>query len=527
MKIGIKVGLGFSVIIIVLAALIGYSYISLTSIQNAVGSGVTANKRLIFISDTRNDYFQAVAAIRGYIAYGDEKYSKQVEVNLNKAIEDEKQILAIARPEKKQEVQTLIENTQKYQDGLVKDLIPAIKLYYAEEQAGNFEKARLLKQQSGSIARNLVPFTEQVSSFLDNLTKENEQININLMDEILNKAGSTNRVSLLVGLLSILIAIVMSVIITRIVRNPINNMLLIAKQYGEGDLRQTIQVKSNDELGELGKVLNTMRGSLTSIVKNIMSSSENIAASSEQMTASSEQAAQAANQVANAITEVAGGTAEQLKAVEETTHIVEQMSVSIQHIATNADAVATTAEKTSSAAKNGAKAVNDATIQMASIEESVTHSAQVVSGLGERSKEIGQIVDTIAGIAGQTNLLALNAAIEAARAGEQGRGFAVVAEEVRKLAEQSQDAAKQIAELIGVIQNNTDKAVIAMADGTTEVKRGTEVVNEAGRAFGEIASLVEQVSQQVRDISAAIQQMASGSRQIVSSVKGIDKISSA
>jgi len=134
-------------------------------------------------------------------------------------------------------------------------------------------------------------------------------------------------------------------------------------------------------------------------------------------------------------------------------------------------------------------------------------------------------VDTISGLAGQTNLLALNAAIEAARAGEQGRGFAVVAEEVRKLAEQSQDAAKKIAELIGEIQEDTDKAVVAMTDGTREVKTGAEVVNAAGSAFKEIADLVTQVSSQVKEISAAIQQMASGSQQIVAAVKRIDGLS--
>jgi methyl-accepting chemotaxis protein len=121
--------------------------------------------------------------------------------------------------------------------------------------------------------------------------------------------------------------------------------------------------------------------------------------------------------------------------------------------------------------------------------------------------------------------LALNAAIEAARAGEQGRGFAVVAEEVRKLAEPSQEAAKKIADLIGEIQNDTNMAVMAMDDGTREVKIGGQVVNAAGVAFRDITKLIDQVSAQVTEISAATQQMATGSQQIVGAVKKIDDLS--
>jgi len=119
-------------------------------------------------------------------------------------------------------------------------------------------------------------------------------------------------------------------------------------------------------------------------------------------------------------------------------------------------------------ANDGGQTIELAIAQMGKIETTVNSSAQVVSKLGERSKEIGQIVATISGIAGQTNLLALNAAIEAARAGEQARGFTVVAEEVRKLAEQSQEATKKIAVLIGEIQGDTDNAVVAMNNGTRE-----------------------------------------------------------
>jgi len=313
--------------------------------------------------------------------------------------------------------------------------------------------------------------------------------------------------------------------IAKIIVTPLLAMVAFCKELAAGDFRdKPRKVLRKDEIGQVADALAAMRGSLRNLMQQINESAEQLAGSSEELTASAEQSAQAANQVAEAITDVANGAEQQLGVANSTSKVVQQMSASIQRVAANANEVAGQTAQAADKAKEGNKSVDKAVNQMASIEQTVTTSAQVVSKLGERSKEIGQIVDTISGIAGQTNLLALNAAIEAARAGEQGRGFAVVAEEVRKLAEQSQDAAKQIAVLIGEIQGDTDRAVVAMNDGTREVKLGAEVVNASGKAFQEIAELVTRVSGQTKEISAAIEQMANGSQQIVASVKDIEEL---
>jgi len=314
--------------------------------------------------------------------------------------------------------------------------------------------------------------------------------------------------------------------VARSIARPVGSVTSALAEVANGNLTaRDLEIQTTNEVGRLASALNAMKNNMTGLVRQIQNNSHQVAVSAEELTASAEQSAQAANQVAGAITEVATGADKQVSAVNETSTIVEQMSAGIQQIAASSQTVAGVSDKTAGAATEGSKAVEKAVGQMKTIEHTVNSSAQVVTKLGERSKEIGQIVDTISGIAGQTNLLALNAAIEAARAGEQGRGFAVVAEEVRKLAEQSQEAAKQIANLIGEIQSETDKAVVAMNQGTQEVKVGTEVVNTAGRAFGEITGLIGQVSSQIREIAAAIQQMASGSQQVVNSVREIDRIS--
>lgn len=341
-----------------------------------------------------------------------------------------------------------------------------------------------------------------------------------------------SRMKTLIGF-SILLAIVILLLSVGLVAYYSNKLMWRlaqiktgAEQLANGDLTGSMEVvNAKDEIGILGHAFIQMRDNLKSLIINVSKMAEQVAAASEELTAGSEQSAQAAKQIATSISGVASGANEQLSAAGETLVVVEKMSANIQQVAASTNQVSEQSTRAADKAAEGSKAIEKAVSQMSFIENTVNTSAKVVAKLGERSKEIGQIVDTISGIAGQTNLLALNAAIEAARAGEQGRGFAVVAEEVRKLAEQSQDAAKKIAELIGEIQGETDQAVRAMNDGTREVKTGAEVVNDAGAAFQEIVELVSQVSTQMREISAAIQETASGSQQIVGPVKQIDSLS--
>jgi len=341
-------------------------------------------------------------------------------------------------------------------------------------------------------------------------------------------ADDANSAFLWVSIFSLCIvftAIVFGWMIARIIANSLNEMVKSVQEVADGDFTiKEVTIKSKDEIGLLSIALNTMTKNLNCLLKHVSESAEQVASSSEELTATAEQSAQVTSQIAASISDIATGTEQQVAAIDESLGIVEQMSAGIQQIAASANTVIVSADKTANASYNGTKAITTAIQQMNHIEKTVTNSAEVITKLGQRSNEIGQIVATISGIAGQTNLLALNAAIEAARAGEQGRGFAVVADEVRKLAEQSQDAAKKIAGLIGDVQSDTDKAVLAMDTGTKEVKVGTEVVTAAGQAFNEIETLISQVSSQVKEISVAIQQMASGSQQIVSSIREIDNI---
>lgn len=342
--------------------------------------------------------------------------------------------------------------------------------------------------------------------------------------EITGRLSSFMMTSVIVVAVMLVIGLASVLYFARRIASPIRLINAAVGQVAAGDLAQPpVEVNAKDELGQLAQAVNAMKDNLRTLVRQVAHAAEQIAASAEEFTASAGDSAQAANQMAAAITAVAEASEQQLSSVSSTTKVVDQMSGSIKEIAHDTKDAAGRADKAAEAARNGIRVIGQAVSQMTNIEEAVASSAKVVVKLGERSVEIGQIVDTITNIAGQTNLLALNAAIEAARAGEHGRGFAVVAEEVRKLAEQSEEAAKQISVLIGEIQGDTELAVNAMEKGTHVVTDGSNLVQSAGRVFGDIAGHIEEVSGQVGNISSAAQQVAAGSQTIVNAIKQIEE----
>lgn len=323
-------------------------------------------------------------------------------------------------------------------------------------------------------------------------------------------------VMLSIGCLAIMLilgAIVWMAIVK--ITNSIKPLVDMANRMSNGDFRNVDNIAiTDDEIGILTKAMQDMRQELVNLMRQINGSSEQVAAASEELTATAEQSAMVSNQIAESVNNVAEGSNQQVKSVNTVVGEVDSINSSVQVLTENTKKAVDLSEEAAENAEKGTKAVESVVTQMTAIETAVGDSAAVVENLGERSKEIGQIVDTISGIAGQTNLLALNAAIEAARAGEQGKGFAVVAEEVRKLAEQSQESAKHIAEIISQIQLDTSNAVSTMEKGTREVEVGAEYVKNAGSIFREIADVVEKVNAQVQSSMDLVKEIERGTEQI-------------
>lgn len=308
---------------------------------------------------------------------------------------------------------------------------------------------------------------------------------------------------------------------------PIFYMEKAIIRAAHGDLSERMRVDKKSDVAELCEAFNLMMDNFEGIVYKIGASSEQVATSAKELTIIAEQNAQVSTQIASSVEQVALGTEKQSVAANKTTLITEEISNSTEEVAASTGEVTSAMRRTLETTQAGQTALNRVVKQMNNINSGTDRVQNSIVELSTSSDRIGEIVGVITGIAAQTNLLALNAAIEAARAGEQGRGFAVVADEVRKLAEQSSEATKQISVLINANQSNIGTVVSAMKDGNKDVKVGIEVVAMANTSFSEIALLVESISTQMQVISGTISHISIGTQQIVASVREVDLISTA
>jgi methyl-accepting chemotaxis protein len=307
---------------------------------------------------------------------------------------------------------------------------------------------------------------------------------------------------------------------------PILRVNYLVKEVANGQLKpieKTIHDKS--EFGQLSDNVILMNKNLRALVQQVHSQSEQLAASSEELTASAQQSAEASNQIAGSITEIAQGANKQATSADQITKVSQTMSDKVNQISKESQEVSEIAMTTSQAARQGLQAVNETIQQINEIGKGTEITQTAITELSKSSQEIREIITLISSISGQTNLLALNAAIEAARAGEHGRGFAVVAEEVRKLAEESNQAAKQIGTLVEKNELNLNQVVTITQTGATGIKTGISLVHNTGETFRNIADAVLNLSNQIKVISGSINEIANGNQTLVASIQEIDTAS--
>lgn len=279
---------------------------------------------------------------------------------------------------------------------------------------------------------------------------------------------------------------------------PVKEMAQIAGIAASGDLTAEIKIKAEDEIGQLAYALQDMIKQMRNMVNLVAQKAVAVAGSAEELNASALQTSTNANETAATMSQIATAITQVASNIQD---------ISVAAVSTNENA---------SGGKEGAVRVNQ---QMEVISHSSVEVSKGINGLNKKSQEINQIVGLITNIAAQTNMLALNAAIEAGRAGEQGRGFAVVAEEVRKLAEQSSQAAAEIKQLIAAIQKESNQAVESMQESSKQVDAGIRVVDEVNQAFNQIINAVETLGQQIQEAASAVEQTNAGVQEVAANTE--------
>lgn len=323
-------------------------------------------------------------------------------------------------------------------------------------------------------------------------------------------------------LIVVILSIVTLVLLLKNIKSSVDTILDGARHIAGGDLRSKIMLDGDDEFAHIAHQFNTMVESMQKMIRKIKTTATEVAGSSEELTANANQSAQVTQNVAQSITEVAEAAEKQMTIVTKSSETIDNFQHGLEDVIVNQRRAREQTQATAEKAAQGNAFVQTTVEQMNSIALTVQQTGEIVSKLGERSKEIGNIVEIISNISGQTNLLALNAAIEAARAGEHGRGFAVVAEEVRKLAEESQNASQQIAELIRSIQEETDRAVSSMEEGRREAEKGKENVTATGESFSEILHMVEDVKTASLAVSKRVLELRDNMGAIIEGMGAVD-----
>ncbi|WP_339208173.1 methyl-accepting chemotaxis protein [Bacillus sp. FSL R5-0432] len=346
-----------------------------------------------------------------------------------------------------------------------------------------------------------------------------------LVSEVEEAAKPVFNTAIIVFSVTLIVAGTLIFFIVRSISKRLSNLARFSKKVSDGDLRDKLQIQSDDEIGQVGKGFNTMIDSLRSLIGAVQTSVENVASSSEELTASAGQTSKATEHITLAIEQFSSGNESQNDKVELSSVELEEMNRGLQNMNESAESITASSIKSTDIAGEGGKLVEKTASQMNVIDQSVKKAENVIRALENKSKNITQILGVINGIADQTNLLALNAAIEAARAGESGRGFSVVAEEVRKLAVQSANSAKEIENLINEIVQDIDVSQEVFTAVNREVQSGLSFTEQTKVSFHNIFDMTKEISNQLQTMNQTVVQLSKGSAHVSEAVREIADVS--
>ncbi len=505
-----RIVFSFSIVITIMALYIVYNYFAIQQSNNATEQMVSQELQLLTI-----DYEQAqtidlrIAAARGYILSGNEKYKTIFQDNVARAASNEKQRLALTSSEDFSKLAEMAKEWNRYIEQQV----------FAIYDQGN---AKLAIQNMTKMDVTATTIREGY----EDLAKQRKQAINEVGADVMVAGQNKQLIGIVVGILIFVIAIIVELLSARGISRPIITLTERLQQMTNGDLSgPPLKIQSKDEVGQLMAATNTMADILNRLLQHIQTVSNDVATQSEELLQSTTEVKTGTEQIVNTMTEIAGGTEE---LASHTTAIatsmndfagkvtaVHQSNKDVQHYSQDVKALA----------KEGRDLMSSSTKQMGAIQRIVKDAVDQVDGLSKQTQEISKLVTVIQSIASQTNLLALNAAIEAARAGEQGKGFAVVADEVRKLAEQVSFSVGDITNIVRNIQDDSNRVTASLEQGYGEVEKGTRQITTTNATFHHIADAIEAIATNIEQTSSELDDVVHNTDTINKSVDEMAAIS--
>ncbi|MGG4168380.1 methyl-accepting chemotaxis protein [Rossellomorea vietnamensis] len=369
-------------------------------------------------------------------------------------------------------------------------------------------------------------YLDGIRSYVDMIVVDQQKDLDDRIDSLTRKVQLSQIVTIGLSAFAVLLAVFFGIILSHTIKTntkKISASILEIANAG-GDLTKRIHVKSKDELADLASDTNQLIAGIAILVKQVSEMAENVSASSQELLASAEETSRTITSIAETSSEIAAGSDQTTHRMSSSLEKMNSLEEAARFLFNQAELVRQTARDMRAVAEKGGKTVHASSTKMMSIEETMSNTSETVEALGQRSKQITTIIGTITDIAEQTNLLALNAAIEAARAGEHGRGFAVVADEVRKLAEQSRQAAKGVTEIVHSIQEEVNIIIKQNSDGVKEVIAGVEITNETNASLEDILSQTTKTTVVVDEMVDHIQETLNLSQEVATSFAHVNEI---
>lgn len=344
-------------------------------------------------------------------------------------------------------------------------------------------------------------------------------------EEISDSLQRIRNTILIIGIISLLIALIIAFVYSKFPTKQLQEITTEMNKVKEGNLNSKTNIKSNTEIGEVSGRFNEMVLTLKDLVSNIKTAVHNIETEAENLAATSEETSASAAEVTRAVEEIAHGATSQSHDTDEAVTLTNTLDKQFSQLMNNTNTMLSSASKIDEKKEVGITSVKMLEEKTSQNNEATSAIEDAINGLESKSENIGNILETITDISEQTNLLALNASIEAARAGEHGKGFAVVADEIRKLAEESSEAADKISLIIKDIQNETQRTVSIMDQVTERSSEQTEAVKEVDKVFRSISNSIEKIGEVIQATGDFIQEMNDNKEKIVASIENISSVS--